>query len=378
MSLVLAGFQHGPPPTTKELFDAAKSGDDGELRGLLRRPYADIDVRDTDGFTALHNAIMAGADRAVESLANHGADIEAICPDDSRPLLLAVLGGRPANVKSILAHFPSIDERWLGTTALHQAAEEGQAEIARLLVEHGANVHLSTQFGMDPLFLAVKSKNVEIVKLMLEREANPNLKRAEDPPTPLHWAAKERDIEVMRTLLEAGAEVDMTDWEGNTPLFFVVEADDLEATKLLLSYGASIRIQRRDGDTAFDIAKGNQEMIDLLRAERVLRGPKTGSAAPGRRSQARFTVLNPPKQPTNHDRLVACHGFEATITDFFTTGDDFEQFIPKTESVYDLLYGRGPRAIRSRLEGEAPSYTWYHLPSNNVRLPVLSVGRARR
>jgi hypothetical protein len=56
--------------------------------------------------------------------------------------------------------------------------------------------------------------------------------------------------------------------------------------------------------------------------------------------------------------------------DFFT-GGEHEQMIPKTAPVRELLYSHGPGALRSQLGTDDPSFTWYHLPSNNVRWAFL-------
>jgi len=69
----------------------------------------------------------------------------------------------------------------------------------------------------------------------------------------------------------------------------------------------------------------------------------------------------------------ACHGFEATIIDFFL--GDREERIQVSASVYDVLYGKGAESIMDSAKGsmmgeQQPQFRWYHLPANNVGIPV--------
>ncbi|KAF3342587.1 RNA polymerase II subunit A C-terminal domain phosphatase SSU72 [Verticillium dahliae VDG2] len=356
------------PPSTEQLLQAAASADDEDLRRLTQYYTTDIDIRNQDGLSALHLAILSHHDGAVEALVEANADIEATTPDGRRPLFLAIEGSRTEVVRFLLAHHALADADAGGRMPLHEAASRGNVHIARLLLDYGADIQALSTDERDALFFAVRSQDLAVAQLLLDRGADPDAYLSEDPPTALHLASELCDVEMMRMLLERRAKVDLRDFNGATPLFRVVAAGNIEAAKLLLQHGASIRVWASGGFSALDLADGNLEMLELLNGDRVLQGPKVRGAGPADEPEATFTVLKPPPTPAEHerDKLTACQGFNAIITDFFLNGEEHEQSVPKTASVYELLYSHGPGAIRSRLDGRDPSYTWYHLPSNNM------------
>src|SRR5437868_5003270 len=61
-----------------------------------------------------------------------------------------------------------------GTTALHWAAYNDDAETAALLVRAGANVNAVNRYGVPPLAQACINGNVTIVNLLLQAGADPN------------------------------------------------------------------------------------------------------------------------------------------------------------------------------------------------------------
>lgn len=357
------------PPTTDEILAAAVS-DPERLAQLLDNARANIHALDERGNAALHLAVWQGNLTAVETLLEYGADVEVTTLARKRPLYLAVEAGNTEIVAALLVHGAVPDADVQGLTALHEAVRRGEAEAARLLLDYGADVNATTNDLREPLFLAVLSRKANVIKLLLDRGAEPDSFFTEDPPTALHLAAHNGDVDAMEALLDGGANVDPRDFEGATPLFRAVQSGNLDAVELLLQRGANTRTWRIDGQTALDLAEGNDDMQELLEAETVWKGPRIGGAdnqAPEEQPEQPFTVLKPSPPPPETDRHknVACHGFEAIVVDFYTSGTQ-EEMVPKTPSVYELLYSQGPEAFRSTLQGKTPDFTWYHLPANNV------------
>jgi len=54
----------------------------------------------------------------------------------------------------------------------HQSGEKSDLEIARLLLEHGADVHLMNRDGCDAIYLAVERNSIDIVRLLIEYGAD--------------------------------------------------------------------------------------------------------------------------------------------------------------------------------------------------------------
>ena len=96
-----------------------------------------------------------------------------------------VRNGDVAAVTSALDKGAAINEVD-GVTALYIACEAGNVELAKLLINRGADVNLPVSWQRTPLYAANKGRYADIVKLLLDSGANPNqLAKAQ---TPLHVA----------------------------------------------------------------------------------------------------------------------------------------------------------------------------------------------
>src|SRR5262245_28453543 len=62
-----------------------------------------------------------------------------------------------------------------GMTALHWAAAKGDAALAKLLIEAGANPRATTRVGpQTPLHLAARIGNAPVIEVLLKAGADPN------------------------------------------------------------------------------------------------------------------------------------------------------------------------------------------------------------
>ena len=188
-----------------------------EIAELLHRNGADVDVRDYSEDTPLREACKSGILDTVQWLLNHGADV---------------------NTQGIGSRAP-----------LHSAAGYGHPQIFRMLIEHNADIHIQNDYGDSPLHIATTPYvdvrvNVDIMRLLLDRGANPNT-RDNDNSTPLHhssWSTQ-RDwhgtVEGTRLLLEHGAIIDAEDNEGRTPLQVALEHGRDDIATCLKEHGAT-------------------------------------------------------------------------------------------------------------------------------------------
>lgn len=165
-----------------------------------------------------------------------------------------------------------------GFSALHYAAREGFRETARLLVDGGADVNLTT--GGDrssPMLVAIINGNYDLAHDLLEAGADPSLV-SDDGVGPLfavlniEWslrtwypqpqAFRQQDMDyltLMERLLEAGADPNQrtethtwyasynagrmgVDFTGATPFWRAAYASDVRAMRLLVEHGADPNI----------------------------------------------------------------------------------------------------------------------------------------
>jgi ankyrin repeat protein len=150
-----------------------------------------------------------------------------------------------------------------GMTALHFAAERGDAAMTEMLVYAGANVAAVTRIGQyTPLHIASRSGNAAVVQALLKAGANVGARTTTSGVTPLHLAASAGDAGIVTLLLDHGADADAKESEwGQTPLMFAAAENRVAAIRALLDYGADTTAQTRSIDIAhqsqLDRAAGN-------------------------------------------------------------------------------------------------------------------------
>jgi ankyrin repeat protein len=178
---------------------AVEAGDAPLVRDLVGRDPGLATTRNADGTSALMLATYRDDTATVAALrtANPTLDVfEA-----------AALGEADA-LATILAAEPGAARAWSsdGFTALHFAAFFGGPEVARLLVDTGADIDAVSrnELKVAPLHSAVAGQ-VKAALVLIERGAKVNVKQRHGW-TPLHGAADNGDDEVVEALLAAGAD----------------------------------------------------------------------------------------------------------------------------------------------------------------------------
>lgn len=156
------------------------------------------------------------------------------------PALASSLGnlvkqGDVAGVANALDEGAAINEVD-GVSALYVACENGNVEIAKLLIDHGADVNLPVSWQRTPLYAANKRGYAEVVKLLLDRGADPN--QVAKSQTPLHVAAEKGCLECVMHLVDAGAEVNALTSNGNPPIHLAKLGRHEDVVAYLLSHGA--------------------------------------------------------------------------------------------------------------------------------------------
>lgn len=106
-----------------------------------------------------------------------------------------------------------------GGTSLHMAAHMNNADIATLLLAHGADCNALTKTGKNeftPLMEAIKGKADDVMDILLKAGADPDARNT-NGGTPLHLAVIEKNSSAVRILLAGGAKVN-NEALGFTPL----------------------------------------------------------------------------------------------------------------------------------------------------------------
>jgi len=249
---------------------------------------------DSGGFTPLLYAARENCIACVDMLLQHGADIDLPDPDGVSPLLLAIMNENWDLAKRLIEAGADVDQ-WdiFGEAPLYtaiggrQRIDGGHAsidapnetkgiDIVRLLLEHHANPNMQLFFkpanvrggttstrGATPLIRAAANDDKEVVKLLLENGADATLYMA-DRQTPIHAVlsgrAPERDaLELIKTFHEAGTDVNvvalvvhMEEIRGGSALHYAVRKRYKKVIEQLASFGIDMNLKDQDGLTALD------------------------------------------------------------------------------------------------------------------------------
>ena len=214
-------------------------------------------------------------------------------------------------------------------TPLHLAARQGHLEIARLLLEKGADPNrMQDTTARTPLHLAVQHQHEQVTRLLLERGANPNLvarygKR--ETLVPLQLAARSGDGEIARLLLRYGARLGgRCSGCGSQLLHLAARTGHAGLARLLLAQGINPSTPQ-DGLQPAQLATrhGHQELARLLGgSEAELEAPRADGGADGQRAstQARANVYGSQssQEVLNRARKWAM-SFTANLPDFVCT-----------------------------------------------------------
>jgi ankyrin repeat protein len=264
-----------------------KAGADPETRStVLEFPKVKVDLATMvttalprGGMTALMYAARQGALASIDALADSGAKLDAVDPDGMSALVIAIVN----------AHF----------------------EVAARLAERGANPDVADSAGMAAVYAAVDMAHPdalinrppakptgrltagELVAILLERRANPNLTLKApllmrqhntgdaslgDGATPLMRAAKAGDLDLVRVLLDHGANPSLALKNQSTTMMVALsgrgarmvtpDSPAFQTIKLCLEHGADVNAANASGETLLHQAVQRGDALVRLLAER--------------------------------------------------------------------------------------------------------------
>jgi ankyrin repeat protein len=172
----------------------------------------------------------------------------------------AVRAGDGDKVKALLQADPKLAEARTedGSTALHLAALEGHAEIARVLLAGGAQVNARGLRDETPLHMAMYDAHRELAEVLLASQADIGARNTEGE-TPLHLAARKGHRELVVLLLDHNADINARDRQDATPLHAAAAAGHKEVVEVLLSRYADMFALDKAGRTPKAVAAEKQE-----------------------------------------------------------------------------------------------------------------------
>lgn len=210
-----------------ELFQSIKEKDNDKAQDLIDNHPSLLLSKDEVGNSPLLTAVYYRAPQIVQMLLTHGTPIT---------IFEAAALGRTESVVNMLQGNTDWMESYShdGFTLLGLASFFGHKETVSMLLSNGANPNLSSSNDMKvmPLHSAAASKHIDVARLLLEHGANVNAKQ-QVGWTPLHSAIHNRHAEMIILLLNYGADVHLANDEGLTPIYLAEKAGYSEGSELL-------------------------------------------------------------------------------------------------------------------------------------------------
>jgi len=181
----------------------------------------------------------------------------------------AIEAGDLAQVKEILKKDPAAlterDNNRFREMPIHFAAVSGNVEMARLLLDAGADVNAGDSDNSTALGIAAMRRHGEMVTFLIERGAEVN-HRDRKADCPLSFAVYGRDEAIIQQLLDAGADLWFRNPEGETLLHIAGMRGVKHIVEHLLDNSADIEAKSSNGGAPLGFAAmgGQAEIVQLL------------------------------------------------------------------------------------------------------------------
>lgn len=256
------------------LYAAAAANADGALVGRLIAAGADANAHLISGETALMEAARQGNLSTVRALLSGGADANAQETNGGQNALMWAISERHAAVTDVLVHHGAdiAVRSKAGFSALMFAAQQGDADSARILLTAGASANeVMPRTALTPLLIASAMGHAKVAALLLDKGADPDAVAASGFSA-LHYAARRRGaaaVTIVTALLKHAAKPNVrlnqkkpsetpngVSLQGATPLALAADINNIDSVKALLDAGADPLIATVQGTTPLMLAAG--------------------------------------------------------------------------------------------------------------------------
>ncbi|MEI0494686.1 ankyrin repeat domain-containing protein [Brachyspira intermedia] len=206
--------------TKEEAIKLVKDGKYYEIEKLL----SSEDSNNIDGYDELMNAISKGDMKALEKLIKDDTDL---------------------------------NKQYDKITPLGLAAARNDKTMVKFLVEKGADINLEDGYGYTPLIKAMKYRNIDLAKNIVDLKADLNAVCSATGDTPLTYLVREVwfGTDLCYYMIKNGADVNKKNDNGDTPLIVAVQnvVGSYGMLGVIINMSADYNIKNKEGKTAMDI-----------------------------------------------------------------------------------------------------------------------------
>jgi ankyrin repeat protein len=273
----------GPMRAEDNILMAVRKGDLNAATRLLNKDRALVNQTNEFGQTPLSTAVLDRRTNVVELLEQYGVQWDEVS---------AVLAQRPDALRGILRQHPAaISSIAFGQSLLHLAVDTGNLEIIRLLLAANCDPNTTDSWGLSPLGRALLKRHTEAARLLVEHGAAENFFDAiyaGDLRTAKALFAKEKSllattnsfgavpveiaagmdrVDILKFLLANGVSASSANVrDGMTPLHFAAMFNQTNSAQFLIRRGAIVEAYDSAGLTPLHsaVTKGARDTTALL------------------------------------------------------------------------------------------------------------------
>ena len=236
---------------------AIKKSDITKIKELIEKGLY-INIRAEYNYSPIEFACMNNKVAEAEILLENGVNIE------NQDLLHIVCSlGNIEMVKLLIKYGCNVNEiDFDGRVPAHLAIKENHLECLKILYSNNANFDIRSYKNSTILSYAVGEGKLEIVKYLLKIGMSKYINDKVQPPLSLavHW----KYINIIELLIENNADINLKDGLGNTPLIDTIINGNYQITKILLKHKANPYIKSKNGQNSVTLLKRKHKQIQEL------------------------------------------------------------------------------------------------------------------
>ena len=233
---------------TTRAFDAIQRGDVSAVEKALKEDPTIIHKynKGYQSETLLHIAVRRSDVDMAKMLLKKGAKVDAPRRDDGT----STMGGYTSSTAGMEKQLAS----YSGGTALFVAVRQQNKDLVKLLLENGADPNVKNNGGATVLHAAAETGALEIVKLLTDKKRTKIDIVDDRQNSALLYAVTNKRHEVVEHLVKAGADPKSVNRQGQTFLHIAVHNADKKMVDFFLGQGVDVNAANNQGRTALDMA----------------------------------------------------------------------------------------------------------------------------
>ena len=184
------------------------------------------------------------------------------------PLMYVADEGRFDVAKYLIDHGADVGKKdGCKRTALHYASERGDLEVVEALLSKGAEIDVEDKDHCTPLMLAIEKGKIDILLYLIDHGARANVNKKDGRKrTALHYASERGDLKVVEALISKGAAIDIEEEDHRTPLMLAAGRGRIDILLYLINHGANVDKKDCYVRTALHYAseRGDLKIVEAL------------------------------------------------------------------------------------------------------------------